>query len=258
MAKADALEERIDETRNELESYIFYIQNGIERDFPEFFDSSKIAEYKQKLTNVSTWFSDNEFDRLPIDDYTAKLQILKEFGEPALGRRRTLQQLPTKVQELKDRASKASSRLASKDERHSHITSEEREPLQKEISDYVSSVEAEAKAAESKPKHLPISFDFGGFERKATALETKVTTLLGKAKPPPPKPEPKPEEKKEGEGSADAASATSGAEAAAAGGGGGADGEGSSPAADGEPSGGGKAAAEGGAGGSGPRIEDVD
>jgi molecular chaperone DnaK (HSP70) len=197
MAKADALEERIDETRNELESYIFQLQNGIERDFPEFFDPSKTEEYRRKLSEVSMWFSENEFDRLTIEEYNGQLKILKDIGEPALARRRTLQQLPTKVQELKDRASKARARLESTDEKYNHITADERAPLQKELSDFVSGVEADAKAAETKPKYLPISFDFGAAERKVSTIESRITTLLGKAKPPPPKPEPKPEDKAE-------------------------------------------------------------
>jgi hypothetical protein len=197
MSKIDALEERIDETRNELESYIFNLQNGLERDFPEFFDPTKVQEYQTKLGKVQTWFSDNEFERLTIEEYSSQLKILKDIGEPAIVRRRTLQQLPSKVEELKDRALKALSRLKSTEEKFSHITTEERSPLQKELSDYSVWVDLEAKTAESKPKYHPISFDFGGAERKVTTLEQKVTTLLGKPKPPPPKPEPKAEPKPE-------------------------------------------------------------
>jgi hypothetical protein len=48
MAMTDALEERIDETRNEPENHIFSIHNGIERHFPESFDPAKQGESWEK------------------------------------------------------------------------------------------------------------------------------------------------------------------------------------------------------------------
>jgi hypothetical protein len=80
MRKSDELEERIDETRNELERDIFQLQNGLERDFPEFYDSAKKGEYQVKLDEVSTWLSDNEFDRLTVEEYSSKLKALKDIG----------------------------------------------------------------------------------------------------------------------------------------------------------------------------------
>jgi hypothetical protein len=198
MRRRDELEGKIDTARNELESYIFQMQNGLTRDFPECFDPAQVPQYQSKVNEVSIWFSDNEFDRLTLQEYEAKLKVLTDFGEPALRRRRTLQQLPDKVAELKDRASKAGSRLASTKEQHNHITAEEKAPLFDDLAKYSTRLDAELKAAEDAPKFKECIFDFGKAERDVATLDSRVTGLLGKPKPPPPKPpEPKTEEKKD-------------------------------------------------------------
>jgi hypothetical protein len=200
MRRRDELEEKIDSARNELEGYIFQMQNGLTRDFPEYFDPAKVRDYQRKVDEVSAWFSDNEVDRLTLQEYKAKLKVLTDFGEPALRRRRAMQQLPEKVAELKDRASKARSRLASTAERHSHITAEERAPLFDDLAKYSARLDAEMKAAEDAPRFKEHTFDFGKAGRDIAALEARVEVVLGKPKPPPPKlPEPKPDERKKDE-----------------------------------------------------------
>jgi hypothetical protein len=189
MRQRDDLEDRIDQSRNELESYIFQLQNGLDRDFPEFFDPEKVAEYGAKLAEVNGWFQEHEFERLGLTDYEGKLAVLKRFGEPARQRRLVLQQLPATIADLKERAAAARSRLASTDERHAHITAEERAPLIDEIEKYMAALDADAKAAEEAPKFRDCAFNEPKAQRDVAALEDKVTAMLGR-----PKPKPKPKE----------------------------------------------------------------
>jgi hypothetical protein len=52
MVKKDEYEQEIDIIRNELETFIFRLQNGLTRDFPEYFDPSKIEEFKGTVSHI--------------------------------------------------------------------------------------------------------------------------------------------------------------------------------------------------------------
>ena len=83
MTERDLLEHKIDETKNQLESTIFETENGVNRDFPDFFDPAEINKIKKDVQDIHEWFSNNEFDRFPLEEYQTHLDTLKGYLEPA-------------------------------------------------------------------------------------------------------------------------------------------------------------------------------
>jgi hypothetical protein len=71
MAEADKAETMIDETRNELEAELFALE-----------EAEKIA------TEIRGWYDENEFDRLPIEEYKTRRDRLAAVGQPVAARRR--------------------------------------------------------------------------------------------------------------------------------------------------------------------------
>lgn len=114
----DDLENKIDETRNELESTIFEAENGLNRDFPEYFEPEKLEENKEKISKIHEWFTDNEFDRLSLKDYQERLETVRNIAEPAIKRFKTFKKIfdmenslkskaPSLLEKLKDFAEKS-------------------------------------------------------------------------------------------------------------------------------------------------------
>ena len=200
MFNRDKQEQEIDNTRNELESYIFKMESGINRDFPEYFDPAKKDEYLKKVEEVQMWFSENEFDRLPLNEYQKELRILKEFGEPALNRRKARFEIPNTIADLIHRAEAEKTKLDTKDEKFSHITQEERDGVRKLADEYIAWIKQKQEEVEKAPKHLDAPFKTYEANTKLANVETKVRELFCKPKPTPPpkKEEEKKDEKKEG------------------------------------------------------------
>jgi molecular chaperone DnaK (HSP70) len=211
MSHKDDLEERTDEIRNELESLIFRLSNGITRDFPEYFDPSKKKEFLAKVLDVQNWFSENEFERLTLAEYESKLNLLKEIGDPAIKRKEARDTLPKVLKDFEEEADNLYNRLTKKDANLSHITQEERDPVIKQIQDFKAWLIQKKEAVEKSPHHLDIPFKKSDAEHKRNDIERAVNTCLAKPKPPPPPPpkeEPKEGETKEESKEADKDSAT--------------------------------------------------
>jgi hypothetical protein len=51
MQRLDEFEGQVDPARNELESHIFQLQNGLTRELPEHLDAVKVPEYQIKVGN---------------------------------------------------------------------------------------------------------------------------------------------------------------------------------------------------------------
>ncbi|EAY06355.1 dnaK protein [Trichomonas vaginalis G3] len=193
MEKKDILEEKIDFAKNDLESYIFRMMNGMDRDFPEYFDPKTKDADRAKVDEVQAWFSDNEFDRLPLVEYEKQIGILHAFGEPALRRKDLFAGVHRIVSTYQDRKEAAIRRLDQKDEKFSHITEKERKPIRDELNAYGDWLKQRQADCETAPKHLDPPLTSNAAESRIANLEEKVQKLLCKPKP---KPEPKKEEKK--------------------------------------------------------------
>ena len=106
LTAADEYEEKIDDTRNELESYIYKSKGGIERDFPECFNEEETGKTKSLIQEIHGWFEEHEFERLPLKEYETRLKKLKDAAEPAITRANFYKT------ELKERADNIKTRIS--------------------------------------------------------------------------------------------------------------------------------------------------
>lgn len=187
MAKNDEEVELVRHTKNELESFIYTLQAGLTRDFPEYFDPTKIENYKQKTEKALQWYQDNEFNALPLSSWQQKLDELKSFGEPALNNRQFRRDLPSKVDDLRDRANTYLSRLANKDDKFKHITESERNPIRQEIQQYIMSLDTKMKEINEMPAYQKPDISISDLEKPLESIDKKVTQLFMKKKPDQPK-----------------------------------------------------------------------
>ena len=147
MAAQDNLETKIDDLKNQLESTIFETENGINRDFPDFFDPAEINKIKKDVKDIHDWFSENEFERKPLEEYQTRLDTLKGYLEPAREKAQNYQNLRDEMLPLKDKANDLLVEVKTEPER---IDGGEKEALQKDISDFIEEVDKRL----AEPKHV--------------------------------------------------------------------------------------------------------
>ena len=180
MFKHDQEEIEIDNAKNELESYIFSVSTHIKRDFPEFFDPSKKDEYLQKTADAQCWFEENEFDRLPLQEYKNQLEILKSFGEPAILRRAARIEVPKQIREFIEKVENEKKKLDIKDAKYKHITDDERDDVRKDIDKLLVCLRGKLDEVEKTPKYLDLSFNQSDAQSKLNIVEKKVKDLFKK------------------------------------------------------------------------------
>ncbi|OHS95451.1 dnaK protein [Tritrichomonas foetus] len=104
MEAKDLIEEKIDSTRNELESFIFKAENGFIRDFPECFNPETLEDCKKTVSEIHEWFTENEFERLPLNEYQSRLDKIKTLTNPAMLRSKAFKKIFDMENTLKSRA----------------------------------------------------------------------------------------------------------------------------------------------------------
>jgi molecular chaperone DnaK (HSP70) len=101
MAAADRSEELIDETKNELEAALFGIENELKSS--EFFAPAERENAEELIRGIREWVEENEFDRLPLEEYKTRLELVHACAEPIQRRRRESEERAQSIQILKKR-----------------------------------------------------------------------------------------------------------------------------------------------------------
>ncbi|EAY01512.1 dnaK protein [Trichomonas vaginalis G3] len=185
MSEDDEKENAIDNAKNELESLIFEAKNALNRDFPDNFDPASINKYKKDVEEIETWFSDNEFDRFPIEEYQKRSEAINSFFKPAQERYHLFKQLTDEITSLKDKANDLLVQVKTDAER---IDGGEKEELLKQIAEFIES----ADKALSEPKHDEPKYKSSDFSDKLKTLETRVAARANLPLKPAPAPQKKP------------------------------------------------------------------
>lgn len=86
MTKNDSIEKMIDEAKNDLESQIYSVRNLVDKNFYEFIDPAVVNDVKAKVTGIELWYEENEFDRLPLEEYASRSKELKNLTIPVVKR----------------------------------------------------------------------------------------------------------------------------------------------------------------------------
>jgi hypothetical protein len=76
MAKADAAERLLDETKNSLDATLFSVGAQL-RDKAEYLSPSEKDSAEKLVLETQNWRDDNEFERLPVSEFEAKLRELR-------------------------------------------------------------------------------------------------------------------------------------------------------------------------------------
>lgn len=182
MSRRDEEEQEIDQARDNLRDYIFTMYTYVLCDFPGF-DPSKKLEYLQKTLMAQEWFEENEFTRLPLQDYNDQLDALKSFGDPAIARKNAHIEIPNKLRELIKTAEIERNKLDNKDEKFDHILEDEREVVRKEIDDFSEWLKNEIDEIEKVPQYMDVPFKIDDAQKKFIDIENKVIGLFMKPKP---------------------------------------------------------------------------
>ena len=171
MTERDLLEHKIDETKNQLESTIFETENGVNRDFPDFFDPAEINKIKKDVQDIHEWFTNNEFDRFPLEEYQTRLDTLKGYLEPAREKAMKYNSIVDQMSPLKDKASELLTEVKTEPE---HIDGGQKEALQKDIADFIEEVDK----ALATPKHEVMNFNPDEFTKRYNSLFSRKEALM--------------------------------------------------------------------------------
>ena len=173
MHEIDVNELKIDSKKNELESYIFQLNNAIDRDYPEYFDPNLLDEYKSKISEIRDWFFDNEFERFKLNEYESRLDILKNFGQPAYKRKNFRQKIPSSIDENLKKANSDISQIT-----NSKANDNEKQQIIKEINEYIKWLNMTGKKVEETPKYQEAPYDPDEAQNKLYRIEQKIQKII--------------------------------------------------------------------------------
>ena len=189
MRQTDANEEAIDVVKNELESLLIKLQNGLTSDLAAYFEENEISNLQPILAEIQDWFTENEFDRLEYDDYNSRLQRLKQAAGAALEREQLHIRLPGVLSEAKSSVTKCLTSLSDTSEQYSHITQKMKQPLLDDLESYLKWIHEQQTTLESAPKSVTPTIDVPKVYETIEDLSKRTKRLLNT---PPPKPDPAP------------------------------------------------------------------
>lgn len=181
------------QARNDLESYVLDMRSRLTSDLADYIKEADRESFIAKLTAEEDWLYNDGFD-VQKSEYRTRTAALKTIGDVVVQRREEHHNRDTHVASLKSAIGHYSQWALTNDEKHAHITAEERKKVQDECA-IVDQWLATALSAQDKltPADAP-SVTILQLTQKKTALDQAVTPIMHKPKPKPATP--KPEEKK--------------------------------------------------------------
>lgn len=182
MTEKDNKEKAIDNARNDLESSIFEAEKAIERDFPNSFEPSELTKFKKDVQDIHDWFTENEFDRFPIEEYTNRLESIRKVLDPVKARANKYKTMFEEMTPLKDRANNCLDLVKTDADR---VDDGEKEKLQKDIHDFLEELDK----ALNSPKYQDPTFSSKDFVDKMDKLEARKNALEKLPLKPRPKPQ---------------------------------------------------------------------
>lgn len=178
--------------RNDLESYVLDMKSRLSGDLATYIKESDKEAFIVKLNAEEEWLYNDGFDSQK-SEYKKRLSELKTVGDAVVHRFEEHHNRDTHVATLKSAIGHYSQWATVHDEKHAHITAEER----KKVTDECAAVDqwlASALSAQDKLTPAdPPSVTILQLTQKKTALDQVVTPIVNKPKPAPPKEEKKAE-----------------------------------------------------------------
>ena len=94
--EADLAEEKIDITKNQLQSEYFTFLSLL-RDNESLIPDEDYKNAESKTKEIMMWYDENDFDRLPIAEYESRIKILQDLKTPIKERINKLQAIKDKL-----------------------------------------------------------------------------------------------------------------------------------------------------------------
>jgi hypoxia up-regulated 1 len=195
MAQRDKERMMLEESRNNVEAYIYKIKNKLEDDAEaiEKVTTEAQREAVRKLAeNAQEWMEDKGYaaDFATMEDKFAELST--PF-EKILSRIKESTERPAAIVALKKKLDEIEQLMTKWDEKMPHITAEEKEPVAAAINDVRKWIADKEDAQAAKNSHDDPAFTSAEVPLQTKAVETMVMKLSRKAKPKPVKNETKAE-----------------------------------------------------------------
>ena len=175
LAQKDEYENKVDETRNELESYIFQTERGIEREFPDCFVPEEKEKTQNLIKTIHSWFEEHEFERLPLKEYETKLKDLQDAAAPAI------QRFTFYKKELNEKADAILQRIQNKIEEiqnNDKIHKDKKSEFQNKANSFIEKFKSLVEEAKQKKPYEEPSFSFSNEEKLAEEIESDADNLI--------------------------------------------------------------------------------
>ncbi|KAH0795216.1 dnaK protein [Histomonas meleagridis] len=173
MSESDLNEEKIDDIRNELESKIFNLQSII-KDSKDYIEpNEKLPEIQKQLEDIQNWYSENEFDRLPINEYETKLNLIIDLIKPINAHINKYNETIEKIPNIQSKLEKI---LKTIEEDKSNLDDNDLVQIRDEITSNINKL----KETLNTPKYNEIDFDENSYNEKIKEFETKSKEIIEK------------------------------------------------------------------------------
>jgi hypothetical protein len=173
MQAADQAEQLLDETKNLLESTLFALEAEL-RHNSQYFSESEKADAEKAVSDVQLWREENEFERVPIEDYQSRLDGLRLIVDPIRERRLKLNALFEKVEATRQKLSAIEKALLD-DQTNS------KDPEWQEVQNTIAAANEVITSFLGRPKYDDSPFDFDSLAKSVDEAAAKQTSV--KAKP---------------------------------------------------------------------------
>lgn len=174
----DTTELSIDNVKNELESLLFKVENGIKRDFPECFAPDSLESTRATIASIREWFDEHEFERLHLNDYRQKFDELSKVAADPIKRHALFTQILDAGPQFLSQAQQmleSLSELATRDKKQ--------KPLVAELTGFVSELKETMAAVEAMPRYTTPNVSFDSISKKLEEWDRRVCVAISAAQP---------------------------------------------------------------------------
>jgi molecular chaperone DnaK (HSP70) len=175
MAESDAAEQLLDETKNSLDAALFAVGARL-RDKPEYLSPAEKDAAEKQVSETQNWRDENEFDRLPISEYAAKLGDLRGVVSLIEERERRHCDAAKKAQALAERLTAVDKALH---QDQIHAKDDEWDEIRQQIANLKEALDSVA----ARPKYDDSPFNLDSIAHSINDAAAKQAALVAKPMP---------------------------------------------------------------------------
>ncbi|CAG8502025.1 5190_t:CDS:2, partial [Ambispora leptoticha] len=176
--------------KNALEEYVYDMRGKVESSYSEYVDPAEKDTFLNLLNDTENWlYGDGEEATKSV--YVSKLNDLKKFGDPIVGRYREAEERPKAEKQLRDSIQSFMLNATSNEERFAHISDEEKKSVVDKATQILHWLDEKIDAQSKLQKYeIPVVHAHEILKERDALVQYCSPIILR----PKPKPEPKPAE----------------------------------------------------------------